>query len=229
MYEVIQVDEGCWRIEDGGVRCFLVVGTEQAVLVDTGFGTGDLPAAVAGVTQLPVMLVNTHADGDHIGGNGQFAACHMHPAEFDRYATKKGAGVDAPRPLWEGDVIALGGRQLEVVLIPGHTPGSIALLDREHRVLISGDSVQDSSIYMFGPGRNLPGYIASLERLAGMAGLFDRVYPSHGSSVLAGEVLLPLLEGAKKVLRGEIAGKPREVNGMQVMEIDVGVAKFLYA
>lgn len=229
MYEVLQLDSTCWHIEENGVRSFLLVGRERALLIDTGFGTGNLKAEVERVTQLPVMLVNTHADGDHIGCNHQFSVCHMHPAEFDRYAQKKGPEVQAPKPLWEGDVIDLGGRALEILLIPGHTPGSIALLDRENRMLFSGDTIQDGSIYMFGPGRNLPAYIASLERLQGEAALFDAIHPSHGSVTLGSAVITPLLEGARQILLGTIRGEPREVHGMRVMVMDVGVARFLYA
>ncbi len=60
------------------------------------------------------------------------------------------------RLLWEGTVIDLGFWKFEVILTPGHTPGSIMLLDREKRLLISGDTIQAGDIYMFGPGRNLP-------------------------------------------------------------------------
>lgn len=196
MYEVFRLDESCWRIEEDGVRCFLFIGDSRALLIDTGFGTGDLRGTISEITDLPVMLVNTHADGDHLGCNHQFAACHMHPAEYDRYMQKMGREAKAPRPLWEGDSIDLGNRALEIILIPGHTPGSIALLDRENRALFSGDSVQDGRIFMFGPGRNLGAYIASMEKLVQRAPSFQSVHPSHGSVSLPAAVIAPLMEGA---------------------------------
>lgn len=227
MYEIFQIDANCWRIEENGVRCFLLAGGERALLIDTGFGTGDLKATVGQITQLPVMLVNTHADGDHIGCNHQFAACHMHPAEFDRYRQRKGDGAPPSLPLWEGDVIDLQNRALEVILIPGHTPGSIALLDRDNRVLFSGDSVQDGNIYMFGMGRNLPAYIASMEKLLQKAELFDTVYPSHGTATLDKAVIAPLLDGARRILHGGMEGEDIEIRGMPVTRYDVGAGAFL--
>jgi glyoxylase-like metal-dependent hydrolase (beta-lactamase superfamily II) len=49
VYEVIPIDGSSWRIEENGVRSFLFVGTDKALLVDTGFGSGDLKAVIAGM------------------------------------------------------------------------------------------------------------------------------------------------------------------------------------
>ena len=63
-------------------------------------------------------------------------------------------------PAFEGDIIDLGERKLEVIHVPGHTPGSITLLDREERCLIGGDPVQiDGEIYMFGLHRDMEAYV----------------------------------------------------------------------
>ncbi|MDR1064978.1 MAG: MBL fold metallo-hydrolase, partial [Oscillospiraceae bacterium] len=129
-YEVIKISEGAWRIEDGMVRCFLFAGESRALLVDTGMSGGELLAEVRALTSLPVTLVNTHADGDHTGANGQFNEAYMHPAEFTYYYEDDGNRVPPARALWDGDVIDLGGRSFEVFVIPGHTNGSLALLDR---------------------------------------------------------------------------------------------------
>ncbi len=68
-------------------------------------------------------------------------------------------------PVEDGDIIELGNRTLEVITIPGHTPGSIAVLDIENRVLYGGDTVQDGKIFMFGVQREFHAYIRSLESL----------------------------------------------------------------
>lgn len=227
MYEVFQLDATCWRIEEDGVRCFLLTGTKEALLIDSGLGTGDLKATVDRLTCLPIRLVNTHADRDHIGCNHQFPQAFMHPAEFDRYQEKQAPGLPAPTALWEGEGIDLGERVLEILLIPGHTPGSIALLDRASRLLFSGDSIQDGQIFMFGPGRNLPAYIASMEKLSRSIPLFDHIHPSHGSVTLEGDFLGPLLDGARRILRSELQGKAAQVHGQEVTVYDTGTAKFL--
>lgn len=236
-YEILDVDASCQRIEDNGVRAFLVTGKKRALLIDTGYGTGNIKKIVSALTELPVTLVNTHTDPDHIGCNRLFDRAYMHPAEYDRYcqgASASGAGASGAgasldvSPLWEGDVIDLGGRSLEVILIPGHTPGSIALLDAENRILFSGDTVQTGTVFMFGKGRNMKAYLSSLQKLAAMADRFDTVYPSHGSIPVDPAILPGLIEGAGKILRGETEGVISERFGAPVKLYDGGPAKFLY-
>ena len=41
-HNIIQIDESNWRIKDGAVHVFLFTGTKRALLIDTGFGPGDL-------------------------------------------------------------------------------------------------------------------------------------------------------------------------------------------
>lgn len=227
VYQTVEISTGFWRIEEGGVRAFLVLGSERAMLVDSGFGTGNIRDLVLAMTSLPVQLVNTHADRDHIGCNALFEEAWMHPAEFDRYQQKDGPALTA-KPLWEGDLIDLGGRCFEVVLIPGHTPGSIALLDRENRLLIGGDSIQTGAIFMIGPGRNVPAYVESMKKLDAMRSAFDVAYPSHGEVPVSADIIPALVEGAQRLLAGELSATRPERPGLDAMLYDAGVVKFLY-
>ena len=226
-YEVHQVDSSCWRIEENGVRAFLITGTQKAMLIDSGFGTGNIRELVDTMTTLPIMLVNTHADRDHVGCNSLFEKAYMHPSEYDRYHQGARVGL-AVEPLWEGDRIDLGGRSFEVILIPGHTPGGIALLDAENRILFSGDSVQNGNIFMFGPGRNIHAYIESMTKLAAISDRFDTVYASHGSIPISSCIVNELIIGAKRVLNSEIEGKKAERMDITAKVYDAGAAKFLY-
>lgn len=206
--QAVKINENTYRIEDNGVRSLLFIGTEKALVVDSGFGaSGSIKEQVEALTNKPVVLVNTHADGDHIGCNAQFETAHMHPAEMPYYFTtaEPDASVCA---LWEGDVIDIGGRSFEVVLIPGHTPGSIALIDREGRILISGDSVSDTPVFMFGEVRSLNAYIASMKKLMKMQDLFDEIYPSHGPFPVAPAQIEKAHEAAVKLAAGEL--EPQE-------------------
>lgn len=203
-YEIIPIGTGSWRIEDKIVRSFLFVGSERALLVDSTTGTGDLAAAVAELTSLPVTLVNTHADEDHIGCNHQFSRAYMHPAEFAYYAEMRQPESAPAFPLQEGDVIDLGGRRFEVILIPGHTYGSIALLDRENRVLLAGDTVSSTPVFIFGRMRNLDAFLVSLERLKQLGNAFDTIYPSHGAFPVGTEQIDNELACGHQLLRGEL-------------------------
>ena len=71
-YEIVQVNQNTWRIEEQGVRFFLLAGTEKALLIDSGMQVHHAKDIAAGLTSLPVFLLNTHADWDHIGSNEEF-------------------------------------------------------------------------------------------------------------------------------------------------------------
>ena len=120
------------------------------------------------------------------------------------YREKGGQGM--MMPLRDGDVLDLGGRPLKVIHIPGHTPGSVALLDVNARVLISGDSVQNDNIFMFGPRRNIKEFIRSLERLNGLKDSFSEIWPSHGSFPVAPDLIDKLVEGARQIVDGKVSG-----------------------
>lgn len=164
MDNIIRINKDTWRIEDGHVRFFLFCGTKRAALIDTGMNRPDAKQIAESLTELPLILINTHADPDHISGNGAFDSFYMNPLEEENYRAHGGRGELIP--VREGDVIELGERPLKVIDIPGHTPGSIAILDEKNRVLVSGDTVQDGNIFMFGPRRDLGVYIRSLGHLA---------------------------------------------------------------
>ena len=146
--QIIKINENTYRIEDGGVRFYVFLGKEKAAVIDTGMNTPNAKELVQRITGLPLVLINTHADPDHISGNGGFDTIYMSSAEEENYREHGGTGSFIP--VKEGDVIDLGGRSLFVIDIPGHTPGSIALLDEKKRILVSGDSVSNSKTFMFG-------------------------------------------------------------------------------
>lgn len=206
-FEVSEIRKGFYSIEQGHVRCFLIEGTQEALLVDTGLGGGDLKALAESLVRQPLRVICTHADGDHVGHAGQFERCFMHPAEFDYYRQKAPAPVEMT-PIWEGDIIDLGGDRFEVVLIPGHTPGSIALLERRQRFLIGGDSIQNDTIFMFGNGRNFPAYRASLQKMQRLSAAFDTVYAAHGDIAVPAALIPVLDQAAARVMAGEIDGLP---------------------
>jgi glyoxylase-like metal-dependent hydrolase (beta-lactamase superfamily II) len=88
-------------------------------------------------------------------------------AGFDpsAYAIKP---APATRLLADGDVIDLGDRTLEVLHLPGHSPGSIGLWEKASGILFSGDAVYDGELLDDCYHSNIPDYIATMERLRAM-------------------------------------------------------------
>ena len=201
-YIIRELRDNLWTLDQNGVRAFLLVGTDKAILVDTCFG-GDLKSAVDSITDKPVILITTHADPDHIGSDDQFAVQYMHEADFSVYENRMKKSTKAIA-VEDGTTFDIGNFCLEVIHIPGHTPGSIALLDKEHRFLISGDTVQHNCIFMHGEGRDLTLFRSSIEKLNCMRvdGSFDTVYPSHGPVAVPADILPDHLSLAESLLDG---------------------------
>ena len=141
-----------YLIDDAGEStCYLILGSERALLIDTVNGMEDLRAIVRSLTDLPVTVVNTHGHCDHIYGNVYFDEAWLHPADlpiarehfamFREEMDRRGLTPCPFRALEIGQVFDLGGVRLEVVDLQGHTPGSVGLLDRDARLLYSGDGV----------------------------------------------------------------------------------------
>lgn len=225
--EIIKINEKTWRIEDGGVRFFLLAGTEKALLIDSGMTVHNAKEIAESIVDLPIELLNTHADMDHIGSNAEFERFYMNPAEASNYYHGQNRSGEIV-PVTDGDIIDLGGRKLEIVTLPGHTPGSIAVLDPVTRALISGDPIQDGNIFMFGVQREMHAYILSLEKLEEKyKGRFDTIYPSHGTFPVSPEIIPALRDGAKRVLAGEAECEELEMHGNKIKRYNVGVAGFL--
>jgi glyoxylase-like metal-dependent hydrolase (beta-lactamase superfamily II) len=225
MADIIKIDSNTWRIEDGMVRFYLFCGETKAALIDSGMTTENAREIAEVLTQLPLIMINTHADRDHVAGNPAFEESYMAPAEEDNYRANHKDGRIVP--VGEGDVIDLGGRTLRVIDIPGHTPGSIALLDEKNRVLVSGDSVQDGNIFMFGSKRNLKLYIESLKHLRSFDGTYDDIYPMHGTFPVKPGLVPQLIEGAQEILDGKATGSTVDIFGNEVMLYKFPYAGFL--
>ncbi len=216
-----QIYHNTWKIEDEGVRVFILAGTERALVIDTGRSGLDIRRAAESVTDLPSELLLTHSDPDHTAGNRAFPVFYMHPSEASVYY-KLRSGRGSYLPVYDGDTLDLGDRTLEIVHIPGHTPGSISVLDRKNRCLIGGDPIQcHGSIYMFGIHRELRTYVYGLKKLLTRKD-FDLVYPSHADLPVGRDVIPELIAGAEEILCGRASGKPVNVHGTDVMAYDVG-------
>ncbi len=224
--EIHKIDDITYSIEDGFVRSFLLLGKAKALLVDTNASGDEALDIASGVTDLPIELVNTHADKDHVAGNCRFDSFYMSLSEAANYYNCAG-GKGKIIPLEDGEILDLGDRKIEVITVPGHTPGSLALLDPSTGYLFSGDIIQDGEIFMFGVMREINSYRQSLEKVLTFTGRFDLIFPSHGTCPLDADFLPQLIKKTDELMAGKIEGKPHNVHGMEVKCYDVGIARFL--
>lgn len=226
-FEVYRIAAGIFAIYEPGqfeeVISFLVIGDDRALLFDTGLGIGDMKRVVEQLTDLDIVVLNSHTHYDHIGGNHQFEtiwardmdytlgrAAGSPPdavAEFlkDGWVWKQLPEAFDPkdfrsRPFTisrfvdEGDIIDLGGRKLEILATPGHAPDAICLLDRDNRILLTGDSFYLAPLYTHLEGSDFLDYAKTADRLAGLADDIDAALTSHNVPVVAPHYMTALGE-----------------------------------
>jgi glyoxylase-like metal-dependent hydrolase (beta-lactamase superfamily II) len=171
---------GTLRFSTGGVNMYLVVGKEKALLIDTGNPGNISPEQIRALTDLPLLVVNTHAHPDHSGCNSRFGTVYIHEADLESGRQYSGGDVELI-PIEEGYVFDLGGKTLEVVGVPGHTPGSICLIDAQDKLLFGGDTANEET-WAFISNVPLETYKASMERLLKWRDQYDVLLPGHGGT-----------------------------------------------
>ena len=226
MAEIIQIDSNTWRIEDGFVRFFLLEGEEKAVLIDSGVNCPNASDIAKDLTSKPLILLNTHGDGDHTSGTDGFTHIHIHPLDYVECDVKNRYPNTSMVPLNDGDIIDLGDRPLKIIHIPGHTKGSVAILDIAKRVLYAGDSVQKGHIYMFGAKRCPEVFEKSLDKLIALKDEYDCIYASHESFMVSSDYVENVKMAWEQVQSGEIAYEMIELNGNLVKSFTTPVCGF---
>ena len=105
---------------------------------------------------------------------------------------------------------------------PGHTPGSICLLDRENRILFSGDTVSYGPVFLFGSHRDIHAYRETLNKLMDLGG-FDTIYPCHNTCPVSLTTIPALMAAVDGALDGSIEGVPGD------MPMPDGAAPLVYS
>ncbi len=156
---------------------------------------------VKSMTSLPVQLIITHGNRDHIGDLEDFEECFIHQKDETLIT------CDIQKHyLKDGDMININDYHFKVIEILGHTYGSIALFDESRGLLIGGDSVQLGPIYMFGEHRNLDLYITSMEKLMKIQDKIQVILPSHHLYSITREYIEYCLNDAIKLKNGQLQG-----------------------
>lgn len=206
-----------------------VRGRDHDLVIDTGMGLGPLKDWVRRETDRPLKAICTHCHFDHMGSLHEFdcrlghrSEAHIfadptpeavvysgdwakievvHPARHPDFHPETWRITPAPLTgyLDEGDVLDLGDVAYQVLHVPGHSPGSIALWDAKSKTVFSGDAIYDGdlldALYHSDPAT----YRLTLERLRGLGA--DVVHGGHYGSFGA-ERLAQIVDA---YLRGEMA------------------------
>jgi len=254
-YAVAELGDGAYAIgEPRYGQCnfsYLIVGSQRALLFDTGPGIRDITKVAKMLTSHPIVALPSHLHFDHIGNLPRFEdvalpdlpalRAQMHDGRFGLgYYQYLGFVEGFKRPTFPvtrwipaGSEIDLGGHPLELISVPGHTPDSVVLLDGHSNRLFAGDFIYPGEIYAFLPGANLADYAASARRVAGILNDASTVYGGHGCDRLP-TVDLPVLHRAdiaalEKALVVATAGDWRDGTGWYPRDIPVNERMTLLA
>jgi len=256
-FEVYKIAPGVFAIYEPHqaeeVISYLIVGTKQALLFDTGMGIGNIRKVVTQLTSRPVVVLNSHTHDDHVGGNWQFPFVFGMATEFTR-ANAKGSREDAQAEIapdqicgdlpkgfnpktyvtkpWhislfvhDGFKVNLGGRKLEIISTPGHTPDAISLIDRENGLLFTGDTYYPGPIWLFRPETDLAAYDASVRRLAALAPELKLVLGAHNIPVAEPSVLPRLVTAFEAARSGKVP--PQKSEGGKTLYVTDGISFLL--
>jgi hydroxyacylglutathione hydrolase len=235
-FSVKEIADKTWAIRDKTqVACYLVEGDKKALLIDTGWGLGNLAELVQSITSLPIKVVFTHGHPDHVCGAFQFTDLYISNEDKDLltgfynkqtrkqiienrfkdkcppdFSKEKWANAELKQvhTVQEGDVFELGKRNLKVIAVPGHTPGSVSLIDAENELLFSGDSIQTAPVLMhLDTSLHLSTYFDSLVHACSFEDAYSIILPAHGETPIDKTVLDELINGVSEILEGKLVGK----------------------
>jgi glyoxylase-like metal-dependent hydrolase (beta-lactamase superfamily II) len=225
---IVKIRENVFHIyESLGVWCTLITGSKAALLIDTGFGFGDISGKVRKLTDLPLTVINTHGHVDHIQGNKFFDTVLLHEDDrriikfYSSFLVKLFIYLGAQKTLspeekrnvpeffkrnvqklqyiHDGHLIDLGDRVLEVIHTPGHTKGSVCILDTKDRILFSGDSISSHVWLFLKESTSVKKYMQSISNVIQRKEEFDSIVSSHSSAVFKTTILEKILHCAEHI------------------------------
>lgn len=207
--------------------CYLLVGDDRAMLIDSCWGLQDLHAYVKTLTDKPIIgAACTHGHPDHTGGISWFNTAFMTKESEDLrniFFSKMGRdlGDTAVVLINEGYTFNLGNRTIETISLSGHTMNASVYLDRDRRLLFAGDGFGNDSMLGKAPGgqlwwkysREQPSVFSFMQGLAKLFARrdeYDVVWWGHGheDEVLSGDIVNHFLVAALEILEGIPTEKP---------------------
>ena len=205
-------------------HAYLLNGTERSLLIDTGLGICNIYDEVIKLTDKPVTAVATHIHWDHIGGHKFFPDFYAHEDELnwlngefpltleqikdmvvDRCDLPEGYNVDNYKffqgtptiILKDNDIIDIGGRSIQVLHTPGHSPGHICFFEKERGYLFTGDLVYKDTLFAYYPSTDPKAYLKSIERVATLP--VKKVFPGHHSLDIHPEILIRMRDAFRQL------------------------------
>jgi len=225
-----QIDDHTW-VGSGHVMAseslYLVEGSNKAVLIDAGTKITDLDKIVAGITKKEVTLVATHVHPDHTGSAiDYFPELFINPADTVNIPRMMPNYKGEVKFLKDGQIIDLGGRKLEVVFTPGHTPGSTTFIDKDAGYGFSGDAFGSGNLLLTTDFSTLISTCEKTKRIMELNGI-EKLYPGHffGKNAETRQRVEDMITLSRDVLSGKVKGQdnPKGMMGLNMIVNAYGV------
>lgn len=218
-------------------HCYLLLGTNKAVLIDTGLGVSNIKDVIDQLTELPILVITTHAHWDHIGGHHLFEDISIHaleadwlsghfplalpvvksnllryPCQFPQYFNIDNYRIFQGHPttiLNDGDIIDLGNRKLQVFHTPGHSPGHICLYEEAKEYLYTGDLIYTGCLDAFYPTTDPYDFMNSVSKMIDLP--LKKLLPAHHSLDIPTSLVLDIYNGFNEIYK---SGRLVQGNGI---------------
>lgn len=214
-----QIDEHTWEGNGhlmANETLYLIEGNDRAILLDAGTKIKDLDKIVASITTKPVTLIGTHVHPDHTGESvNYFSEIYINAGDMVNVAQMMPNYKGEIKFLKDGEVIDLGGRQIEVIFTPGHTPGSTTFMDKAAGYGFSADAFGSGNLLLT---TNFSTQLLSCQRISEYMTKYKikKLYPGHymGKNVETPQRIADMLQMCRDILDGKIKGEKNDHNMM---------------
>jgi len=178
-----QIDEHTWEGNGhlmSNETIYLIEGSEKAILLDAGTKIDGLRKIVEDITSKPITLIATHVHPDHTGSAiNDFEEIWINAADTPNVPQFMAGYHGKINYLEDGQVFDLGGRRIEVIFTPGHTPGSATFFEMDGRKWgYSGDAFGSGNLLLTTNFSTLLATATRIEAYMKRHGI-EKMYPGH--------------------------------------------------